>query len=48
MFCHEQRASGRLCFAVSSEFLSTIVFRGLLDLLGTQSLEVVAFDQGKH
>jgi hypothetical protein len=30
VFCHEQRASRWLCFAVSSDFLGTVVFCGLL------------------
>jgi hypothetical protein len=46
--CREQRAFGRLCFSVRNDFLSTSVFCGLLDLLGAQSFEAVAFDQGRH
>jgi hypothetical protein len=30
MFCREQRASGWLCFAMSNDFLCTVVFCGLL------------------
>ena len=43
MFFHEQRASRWLCFAVSSDFLGTVVFFGLWLLIkgGTDLLEVL-------
>jgi hypothetical protein len=46
VFCREQRASGRLCFAMSNDFLCTVVFCGLWLLIrgGTELLEVLGME----